>query len=78
MARIVTELLLEANDDPASLYGKGGGTRSLDNDHICMELRYINSLRPLCFMSDAEVAAVVRGRVDRLPALRKRKYAEPS
>lgn len=71
VARIVMRTLLDCLDDPDSNYGKHGGTRALDNDDVCIELRLINSLRPLCFASDEEICEIVLDAVDRLPSYRK-------
>ncbi|MEP2372304.1 hypothetical protein [Ilumatobacter sp.] len=70
VARIVLHTLVEAFDDPNSNYGKNGGTRSLDNNDVCIELRVINSLRPLCFVSDENLVQIVHDVVKRLPDLR--------
>lgn len=71
VARVVLSTLVDAFDDPASNYGKNGGTRALDADDVCIELRLINSLRPLCFASDDRIAAIVHDAIDRLPTYRK-------
>jgi hypothetical protein len=71
VARIVMDTLLDCYDDPDSNYGKHGGTRALDNDDVCIELRLINSLRPLCFATDAQVREIVLDVVERLPSIRK-------
>jgi hypothetical protein len=70
VARIVLETLVEAYDDDGSSYGKNGGTRALDGNYVCIELRVINSLRPLCFASDDEVVRIVHETIERLPVLR--------
>lgn len=70
VARIVMRTLVDAYDDPMSNYGKSGGTQALDNNDVCIELRVINSLRPLCFASDDGVDAIVKQVVERLPGLR--------
>jgi hypothetical protein len=76
VARIVLATLVDAYDDPTSNYGKNGGTRALDADDVCIELRLINSLRPLCFASDDDIVAIVHDSIDRLPEYRKTR-AEP-
>ena len=70
VAQLLLRTLVDAFDDPASNYGKNGGTRALDCNDVCIELRLINSLRPLCFASDEEVVSVVQDVIDRLPDLR--------
>jgi|GEM_PF-6240851 len=70
VARVVMETVLEAWRDPDSPYGKHGGSRALDNNDVCIELRVINSLRPLCFASDDEVTGVVLDAIERLPDTR--------
>lgn len=71
VARIVLSALVEAFHDPRSNYGKDGGDRTDDANDVCMELRVVNSLRPLCFASDAQIAGVVHEIIDRLPSLRR-------
>lgn len=78
VARLVMEVLISAVDDPASQYGKNGGSRSLDNNHVCLELRYVNSLRPLCFLEDSAIRELVTEVVGRLPQLRERDVASRS
>lgn len=70
VARVVMETVLEAWRDPDSPYGKHGGQRALDNNDVCIELRLINSLRPLCFESGDEIACVVRDVIKHLPDTR--------
>jgi len=70
VARVVMQTLVDAYDDSNSNYGKNGGTRALDNNDVCIELRVINSLRPLCFASDDSVIEIVKQVVERLPDLR--------
>ena len=70
VARVILQTLVDAYDDPNSNYGKNGGTRALDNNDVCIELRVINSLRPLCFVSDDGVVEIVMQVVERLPDLR--------
>jgi hypothetical protein len=71
VARIVLESLITAWEDPGSNYGKKGGTRALDANYVCIELRLVNSLRPLAFAADNDVASIVDDIVERLPDLRK-------
>lgn len=78
VARLILETLVEALDDPDSLYGKHGGSRTLDCNHVCIELRYVNSLKPLCFLTDDGVRAEVRRAIEMLPDLRERKDRESS
>mgnify|MGYP000309150333 CR=1 FL=1 len=70
VARIVLQTLADAADDARSVYGKKPGNRALDANRVCIELRLINSLRPLCFMSDTAVADIVTETIDRLPEIR--------
>lgn len=70
VAKIVLETLIEAFDNPDSNYGKNGGSRTLDANYVCIELRLINSLRPLAHLSDDRVSAVVTSVIERLPELR--------
>jgi hypothetical protein len=76
VSRSILQALVDAYDDPGSNYGKNGGTRALDGNHVCIELRIINSLRPLCFARDEEIGQIVRKVIDRLPTLRNRKNAD--
>jgi len=71
VARLVLESLVDAWEDSGSNYGKKGGTRALDANYVCIELRLVNSLRPLAFVADNEVAAIVDDIIERLPELRK-------
>lgn len=71
VARVVLRTLVDENDDPSSNYGKNGGTRALDANFVCIELRLTNSLQPLCFSSDARVADTVRSVIEELPELRR-------
>lgn len=71
VAGVVMDTLLRCWEDPGSYYGKHGGSRALDNDDVCIELRLINSLRPLCFASDDEIQTIVLDAVKRLPEYRK-------
>lgn len=71
VARVVLETLVRAHEDPKSYYGKRGGNRALDADDVCIELRIINSLRPLCFASDGEIVEIVEDAIARLPDYRK-------
>lgn len=70
VARIIMETFIRALDDPSSNYGKNGGTRALDCNIACIELRLLNSLRPLCFASDDAIIEVVDDVIERLPELR--------
>lgn len=72
VASVVLEAMVSAWRDPASNYGKNGGTRALDANHVCIELRLVNSLRPLCFAPDGEIVSIVRDVIDRLPTIRER------
>lgn len=80
VARLVLWSLVEAVDDPRSNYGKHGGDRTNDANDVCIELRVVNSLRPLCFASDSQVVRIVHEIIDRLPTLRRRppEDGEPS
>lgn len=71
VARVVLQTLVDENDDPSSNYGKNGGTRALDANFVCIELRLINSLQPLCFASDARIVDRVRSVVESLPEIRR-------
>jgi hypothetical protein len=71
VAQVVLRSLVDAWDDPKSNYGKNNGTRALDGNYVCIELRIVNSLRPLSFSSDEEIEKIVRGIIDRLPSLRR-------
>lgn len=70
VARVVLQTLVDAWDDPKSNYGKNKGTRALDGNYVCIELRIVNSLRPLCFFKDEEIQATVLDIIERLPSLR--------
>ena len=70
VARTVLQSLVDASDDPTSNYGKNGGTRAIDADCVCIELRLINSLRPLCFGSHDDLTGIVHDVFRRLPNLR--------
>ncbi len=70
VARVVLETLVDAVDDPDSNYGRQGSTRSDDADDVCVELRVINSLRPMCFMSDQQIRHLVEATIERLPEIR--------
>lgn len=70
VARTLLETLVDASDDPASNYGKNGGTRADDANYVCKELQIVNSLRPLCFMSDEIIKSLVNDVIERLPTLR--------
>ena len=74
VAKVVMEAFMQALDDPdsnyAKNYGDGPGDRSRDNNLACMELRLINSLRPLCFESDETISEITLDVVKRLPELR--------
>lgn len=70
VARIVLQTLVDSFDDPTSNYGKNGGTRALDANFVCIELRIVNSLRPLCFASDEDITSIVCDAIKRLPSLR--------
>lgn len=70
VARVVLKTLVEAAADPSSNYGRQGSTRSDDADDVCVELRVVNSLRPLCFMTDEKLRSVVLDTIDRLPKIR--------
>lgn len=70
VARTVLETLVDSADDADSNYGKNGGTRALDANLVCTELRVINSLRPLCFLAEKELREVALDVIDRLPQLR--------
>lgn len=71
VAQLLLRSLVDAFDDPDSNYGKNGGSRSLDCDDVCQELRVINSLQPLCFSTDDRIVNVVAEVIERLPELRK-------
>lgn len=71
VAAVVMSTLRECLADEDSNYGKNGGTRTLDADDVCIELRVINSLRPLCFAPDDEIRGIVKNAVERLPEYRK-------
>lgn len=71
VARLVLETMLTALDDPTSNYGKNGGGRALDANDVCIEIRLINSLRPLSFATDDEIVAIVNDAIERLPTYRK-------
>ena len=59
------------NQDEVLLYSdKASVTRSLDANFVCIELRVVNALRPLCFMTDEDLADEVRDVISRLPELR--------
>jgi hypothetical protein len=73
VARVILETLVESYTDKDSNYGKNGGNRALDCNDVCIELRVVSSMRPLCFASDLEIAATVRSVIDRLPELRRTK-----
>ena len=73
VARLVLGTLIRAFDDPASNYGKQGGTRALDCNDVCIELRVINSLQPLCFAADDEISRVADDVIARLPELREQR-----
>lgn len=77
VSRVVLATILEAWEDPTSNYGKNGGTRALDADDVCIEIRVINSLRPLCFSTDEEIAAIVTDAIERLPSYRKPTNQKP-
>ena len=74
VAKVVMEAFMQALDDPNSNYAKNygdvPGDRSRDNNLACMELRLINSLRPLCFETDATISEITLDVVKRLPELR--------
>lgn len=70
VARLILETFIRSLDDPNSNYGKHGGTRALDCNMVCIELRLINSLRPFCFASDDAIIAIVEDAIARLPQLR--------
>ena len=74
VAKVVMEAFMQALDDPDSNYAKNygdvPGDRSRDNNLACMELRLINSLRPLCFESDETISEITLDVVKRLPELR--------
>jgi len=71
VARVVLETLVTAWEAQDSNYGKKGGTRALDANYVCIELRLINSLRPLAFAADSEIISIVDEIIDRLPVLRR-------
>jgi hypothetical protein len=71
VARVVLETLITSWQDPDSNYGKNGGTRTLDANDVCIEIRLINSLRPLCFAPDAEIVEIVNDIIHRLPSIRR-------
>lgn len=75
VARAILEVLIEARDDANSEYGKGG-TR-IDANNVGIELRIINSMRPLCLCTNAEIRQVVQSVVERLPDLRARRTRVP-
>lgn len=73
VAKQILWTLVDSYADPNSKYGKYGGTRALDCNEICVELRVINSLRPFSFISDEGIQEITREVIDRLPELRMRK-----
>jgi len=78
VALVILKTLVDAYEDQGSCYGKKPdtskpGNRALDCNHVCIELRYINSLRPLCFATDDQIAEIVSETISRLPELRERK-----
>lgn len=70
VAKVIMETFIRSLDDPTSNYGKNGGTRALDCNIACIELRLLNSLRPFCFATDESIVDIVNGVIDRLPELR--------
>lgn len=72
VARLIMQTLIAACDDSASCYGRNGGTRSIDADIVCSELRLINSMRPFSFLTDSEVERITADAIERLPELRLR------
>ena len=73
VAKVVVETLVTSYSDKKSIYGKDGGSRSLDCDDVCTDLRISNSLRPLCFMSDKEIAGMIDEAFERLPEYREKR-----
>jgi len=71
VARLVLQTLVDAFDDPASNYGKNGGTRTLDANDVCIELRLINSLQPFCFAVEDNIVSTVEEIIERLPNIRR-------
>jgi len=71
VARLILQTLVEAAADRNSNYGKNGGSRALDCNEVCIELRVLNSMRPLCFASDSQIVTVVHEVIERLPQLRR-------
>lgn len=76
VSRAILSTILDALDDPTSHYGKSKdgqlGHRRMDANLVGMELRFINSMRPLCFATDEEISAIVNEVIGRLPNLRTR------
>jgi hypothetical protein len=70
VARVILHTLVTEHENPSSNYGKGGGSRALDCNFVCIELRLINSLRPFAFASEDEIVTTVRRVIERLPSLR--------
>jgi hypothetical protein len=76
VCRAILSTIVDALDDPSSHYGKSEdgqlGRRRMDANLVGMELRFINSMRPLCFATDEEIALIVNEVIGRLPDLRTR------
>ena len=76
VARAILSAIVDGLDDPKSNYGKNDngqpGDRREDANLIGIELRFINSMRPLCFASDEDIREIVNDTISRLPDLRVR------
>jgi hypothetical protein len=74
VSRAILSTLIDAFENKQSPYGKTSkgskGGRRIDANLVGIELRRINSMKPLCFASDDEVATIVTGVIDRLPDMR--------
>lgn len=71
VARIVLTTLVDAYvDRERTGYGDGEPGRAIDADLVLQELRVRNSLRPLCFLRDEDVAAEAGSVIASLPTLR--------
>jgi hypothetical protein len=79
VSRVILSTIVDALDDPSSHYGKSNdgqlAHRRMDANLVGMELRFINSMRPLCFATDREIELIVSDVIDRLPDLRTRHAA---
>lgn len=81
VARAILSTIVDALEDPNSNYAKNDDgqrvLRRMDANLVGIELRLINSMRPLCFVSDDGVAEIVRGVIAQLPELRTRGTLPP-